>query len=434
MDRATGQYLDRHAEPEGRLALDLLQDAPPKTHAICIPACNEDERFLQTLETLCGLLTAENTLLVLVVNGAEDSPATVHEGNQRFLDMLRSHLGAPPGAMVICRKNTLDLLLVDRASPGQRLPEKQGVGLARKIACDIAVALHAHGKVRSPWILSTDADVALAPDTLDALPADDAPGSATLYPFVHSLEGGPDQQRAMVQYETFLHYHVLGLRFAGSPFATHAIGSLIAVNARSYAAVRGFPRRMAGEDFYLLNKLRKVAPLHELPGPRIRIRGRISHRVPFGTGAAVKRLSSQPAEAYRVYPPTLYEGLRRWQAALEAFSADPDPRLLVDLGTDALGEDLAQALDTLGALDAARDASGRAQPGPALAKRLLDWNDAFRSLKLLHALRDRAHPAIPLDEALRTAPFLPALQGDDPREHLVQLRTRVESHSPDSTD
>jgi hypothetical protein len=276
--------------------------------------------------------------------------------------------------------------------------------------------------------------VALAPDTLDALPADDAMGSAALYPFVHSLEGGPEQQRAMVQYETFLHYHVLGLRFARSPFASHAIGSLIAVNARSYAAVRGFPRRMAGEDFYLLNKLRKVAPLHELAGPRIRIRGRISHRVPFGTGAAVKRLSSQPAEAYRVYPPTLYEGLRRWQAALEAFSEDPDPGRLDDLGTDALGEDLAQSLDTLGARDAARDASQRARPGPALAKRLLDWNDAFRSLKLLHALRDRAHPAIPLAEALRTASFLPALQGDDPREHLVQLRTQVESHSPDSTD
>jgi hypothetical protein len=434
MDHATRQYLDRHAEPEARLALELLQDSPSKTHAICIPACNENERFLQTLDTLCGLHAAGDTLIVLVVNGAKDSPDTVHEGNQRFLALLRSHLGAAKGTLVTCRKSSLDLVLVDRASPGQRLPEKQGVGLARKIACDIAVALHAHGKVRSPWILSTDADVALAPDTLDALPADDARFSAALYPFVHSLEGDPDQQRAMVQYETFLHYHVLGLRFARSPYANHAIGSLIAVNARSYAAVRGFPRRMAGEDFYLLNKLRKIAPLHELAGPRIRIRGRISHRVPFGTGAAVKRLSSQPAEAYRVYPPTLYEALRRWQATLEAFSKDPDPRRLDDLGTDALGEDLAQALNTLGALDAARDASGRARPGPALAKRLLDWNDAFRSLKLIHALRDRAHPAIPLDEALRTASFLPALQGDDPREHLVQLRAQVESHSPDSTD
>jgi hypothetical protein len=434
MNHATRQYLDRHAEPEAGRALDLMQHSPPKTHAICIPACNEDAGFLQTLDTVCGLHTARDTLLVLVVNGAEDSPDTVHEGNQRFLALLRSHLDFAPGTMVICRKNSLDLLLVDRASPGHRLPEKQGVGLARKIACDIAVALHAHGRVRSPWILSTDADVALAPDTLDALPADDAPGSAALYPFVHSLEGDPEQQRAMVQYETFLHYHVLGLRFARSPYANHAIGSLIAVNAQSYAAVRGFPRRRAGEDFYLLNKLRKVAPLLDLPGPRIQIRGRVSHRVPFGTGAAVKRLSAQPAEAYRVYPPTLYEGLRRWQAALAAFSAEPDPRLLVELGEDALGEDLAHALDTLGALDAARDASQRARPGHALAKRLLDWNDAFRSLKLLHALRDRAHPAIPLDVALRTASFLPALQGDDPREHLVQLRTQVESHSPDSTD
>jgi hypothetical protein len=55
-------------------------------------------------------------------------------------------------------------------------------------------------------------------------------------------------------------------------------------------------------------------------------------------------------------------------------------------------------------------------------------------LKLLHALRDNAHPAIPLAEALRTAAFLPQLQGDNPQEHLAQLRTLVESHSPDCTD
>ncbi len=434
MDRATRKYLDRHAEAEADRALDLLSNAPPKTHAICIPACDEDERFLQTLDTVCRLHKAKDTLLVLVVNGAKDSPDRVHEGNRAFLSLLRDHLYASPGAMAHCRKNSLEILLLDRASPGLLLPEKQGVGLARKIACDIAVALHAHGKVRSPWILSTDADVALPPDTLAALPAASFRASAALYPFTHSLEGDSEHRRAMVQYETFLHYHVLGLRFAGSPFANHTIGSLIAVHAQCYAAVRGFPRRMAGEDFYLLNKLRKVAPLQELPGPRIQIRGRTSHRVPFGTGAAVHRLSNQPAADYRVYPPILYEGLRRWQAVLEGFSKNPNPKRIEELGDDPLAEELSRALFGLGAFVAAKDAAGRAQPGPALAKRLLEWNDAFRSLKLLHALRDQAYPAIPLAEALRTAPFVHPLTSADPRKHLVQLRDQVEHHPPGSTD
>ena len=65
-------------------------------------------------------------------------------------------------------------------------------------------------------------------------------------------------------YEYSLRYYVAGLTYAQSPYAFHTIGSTMAVNAEHYASVRGFPRREAGEDFYLLNKLAKVGSVHTL--------------------------------------------------------------------------------------------------------------------------------------------------------------------------
>ena len=62
-------------------------------------------------------------------------------------------------------------------------------------------------------------------------------------------------------------YYVAGLAMAGSRYAHHSLGSTIAVHAKTYAAVRGYPKRSAGEDFYLLNKICKLAPVERLAGP-----------------------------------------------------------------------------------------------------------------------------------------------------------------------
>ena len=85
-------------------------------------------------------------------------------------------------------------------------------------------------------------------------------------------------------------YYVAGLAMAGSRYAHHSLGSTIAVHAKTYAAVRGYPKRSAGEDFYLLNKICKLAPVERLAGPALSIEARISARVPFGTGPALRRL------------------------------------------------------------------------------------------------------------------------------------------------
>ena len=79
-------YLNGHAEA-------LIHDAPALQSdvdwVVCIPACDEDARFAGTLKSLCAVDGADSSLLILVVNGAEDAPDSVHEGNRLFLEWIR---------------------------------------------------------------------------------------------------------------------------------------------------------------------------------------------------------------------------------------------------------------------------------------------------------------------------------------------------------
>ena len=57
-----------------------------------------------------------------------------------------------------------DLLIIDRTQTGLVLPDDQGVGLARKIGADVALAVWAGGGIESPWIHCSDADVVFPAD------------------------------------------------------------------------------------------------------------------------------------------------------------------------------------------------------------------------------------------------------------------------------
>src|SRR5262249_56888321 len=120
-------------------------------------------------------------------------------------------------------------------------------------------------------------------DPLSGLPR----GPAFLFPFCHRGSPPPVLADAMHRYEIFLRYYLLGLADAGSPYAFHTLGSAIAVNPMAYAMVRGFPRRLAGEDFHFLNKVAKIGSILRMGGAPIVIEGRRSHPAPFGTRAAL---------------------------------------------------------------------------------------------------------------------------------------------------
>jgi hypothetical protein len=239
-----------------------------------------------------------------------------------------------------------------------------------------------------------------------------------IYPFCHVRSGDEAVDQATLTYELALRYHVLGLRSAGSAYGFHTIGSTLCAGSQAYAHVRGFPKRQAGEDFYLLDKLAKLGPLAAAPGAPVRIRARVSDRVPFGTGPRVAELARGRAAGVEpnVYHPEVYAVLARTLAALSTLA---DRREL-----DAFSRSVPAT-----ALAALRDLGFEAEAGRALAesktrqvllRRLLTWFDALRSLRFIHALRDAAFPNVPLRSALATAPFVPEAARDVAEEQALE--------------
>jgi hypothetical protein len=301
-----------------------------------------------------------------------------------------------------------DVLVVDRTSPGFRLPKRQGVGLARRIGCDIAAALAARQAFTGELIACTDADSVLPADYFARL---DAPRSerisALLLPFHHEPSGVESVDRATELYELSLRYYVLGLERAGSPYAFQTLGSSIAIDVDCYAKVRGFPRLRAGEDFYILCKLAKVLPVRRDFGEPIRIRSRRSARVPFGTGAGVAKLEGRELV---LYAPRSFEVLGAWLRCLNEFAKVRDfGSALSQL--EGLSPEERGALDVLLVdLHAERtvNEASRSTPGGGLCRRLHTWFDGFRTLKLIHALRERCLPDQGFREALAGAELLGA--------------------------
>jgi hypothetical protein len=372
---AIDKYLSRWAEPEHRIAERVRARFGA---AVVVPAM--DEPF----ELLAGLAPCAGALVVLVVNARDDAPERVHRANAELIARLARQaepLGREPPAW-LARAGELDVLVVDRSSPGFRLPARQGVGLARRIGADLALALYRAGRVEAPFIGSTDADVELPSDYVSALAAKPPDAVALTFPFEHVGSGDAALDRATELYERWLHHYVEGLSRAGSPFAFHTVGSALAVRAEAYAQVRGFPRRLAAEDFHLLDKLAKLGPVVAARSAPIRIRARRSHRVPFGTGPAVARIEAgNPPPFYR---DRSFELLGVWLRALDAFAAHRDA---ARLRAEVAGHpSLRAALDALGALDAAVSEQAQAPDAERLARRLRTSFGALQTLRLVRAL------------------------------------------------
>ncbi len=357
-------------------------------------------------------------LIVVVLNAREDSPLAVHEANAaaRARLMAAGPARPLPGSSPITEVTAAHgrLLLVDRAQPGHFLPEGQGVGLARKIGNDVALALHADGRIASSWIHNTDADTLLPNDYFDQTSGISEGGeAAAVYFFEHRFAEEPALAEAARLYEISLRYYTLGLAWASSPYAYEAMGSCIAVRPEAYAAVRGFPRKNAAEDFYVLNKLAKVGSILRLAGTPLRLEGRASDRVPFGTGRAVSDLVSKrrALAGFRLYHPTVFAHLGAWLRILER-TARSGGRM--DAAISELPRDnpffradlLVEALEKMQAFPAIREAIERSSGDPAtMLRHFHAWFDAFRTLKLVHALRDGGLKSPGYREALAEAPF-----------------------------
>jgi len=409
------KYLARYAVPEARLPLAL-----PRVyeHVLVVPALAEDAGFVDSVrhafQQHAGDPQPSRGLLLLVVNATPDTPDAMLARNRELMLGLEARARArellqrdPPISWLDL--GAFDAVVVDRSSPGHQLPARQGVGLARKLGADLALAFKARHLIRADGFGSTDADATLPAGYFSAGEQAMVDAAAGIFPFVHAPSSEASLDSATFAYELSLRYYVLGLSEAGSSYAYHSLGSTLYVRFDAYARVRGFPRRQAGEDFYLLDKLAKLGAVERLAAPLIRIRARRSMRVPFGTGPGVQRLldADAGADALSLYAPRTFAVLGEVLASLTEFAGSRDvDRLRRRLGELPEAHAVLGYLDTLGIGEVLPDALRQAKDSSQLSRWLEVWFDALRSLRLIHTLRDHCHPAMPWRQALADAPFL----------------------------
>jgi hypothetical protein len=370
----SNQYLARHAEPEAAHYAALLAGRH-YSNSLVIPAYKEVPAFLAGLsEWISGQQAA---LVILVLNRPDSADSDCNSPLRtavRALPCLEGDLYRLPGDS--------ELLLVEREAP---LPAAEGVGLARKIGCDIALALRDACIVKSAWLHTSDADARLPQRYFSS--AEEITGAIAISrPFRHDIPDEPAAALPIYLYELRLHYYVLGLRAAGSPYAFQTVGSCISVRADAYAAVRGFPRRSGAEDFYLLNKLAKTGTIASPAEPALELSGRVSDRVPFGTGAAVTRLSDaeDPRTEALFYHPECFVALGQLLEGLEALHGGVSTSQLLPAYAAAV-----EVLEDLGIGAALDHCRSHARNSEAFARHFHQWFDGFRTLKFVHGLRER---------------------------------------------
>ncbi len=364
--------------------------------AIVVPSLAEAANLPQTLESLsrnpANLLDC--FLILIVVNQRVDASAAETADNLETLEML------PHWKQQYELRN---LFWIDAASSGTELPVKQGVGLARKIGLDLALRLLDY-RGADPLLICLDADTLVQPDYLPAITrhfAGTSAGGASI-PYRHRPAADPAGQAAIDRYELFLRTYVLGLELAGSPYAFHTVGSAMACRASAYVVSGGMNRRLAGEDFYFLQQLHKTSGVAELSGTVVHPSPRSSHRVPFGTGRAVGDMLADGEQRLLFYQPVVFSIVREWLARV-AENSEADAESLLQ-GAARISPVLHDFLEQAGFRAAWENLRRHNRESTKLSAAFHGWFDAFRTMRLIHELSDRAYPRIAPEAAV--APLL----------------------------
>ena len=382
---------------------------------VVIPAYAEKENLFTTLSSLAANSdeSLKRTLVICVVNNKAHAPASDKGNNRQTIDILNALIGGQsfpdlqPGddllfALQKISESPLRLGCIDASTPGLETPvHAGGVGMARKIGMDAALRVLENSVNEPRLIICLDADTIVRPDYLTsvrtAMSSRKAQTGIVFYE--HRMPADETGKRAICLYEIFLRYWVLGLKYARSPFAFHSIGSTIVATADAYLAVRGMNRREAGEDFYFLNKLAKIGPICRIHETIVYPSARVSARVPFGTGAAVGKISGDESSGHDLYDPRVFFILKKWIDMMQQSFSLSETWILE------------RARDIDPGLESFLTLRGFPSVWPKIRRNVKDqktcerhfhgWFDGFETLKLVNFLTREFYPRVSMISALK---------------------------------
>jgi len=144
-------------------------------------------------------------------------------------------------------------------------------------------------------------------------------------PYYHRLTGDETLDRAMLRYEIYMRTYVLNLWQIGSPYAFTALGSAIALPVWAYRKTGGITPKKSGEDFYLLQKLRKAGRIITWNTDTVYPATRYSGRVFFGTGPALIKGSKGDWSSYPIYHRSIFNEIHETYLLFEKLFTEDVP-------------------------------------------------------------------------------------------------------------
>ncbi len=246
--------------------------------------------------------------------------------NQTLLSLLNDYRG-------------LSLHILDYTSPGKGWKGKDfGVGWARKVLFDTILKSAQSDDI----LISLDADTRIRPGYLQSIADNfaqhpDIPAIAV--PYYHPLTGDEVCDRAILRYEFYMRNYAINLLRIGSPYGFTAIGSAMAMRAGALRKIGGITPLKSGEDFYLMQKFRKMAAIGLCNEECVYPAARYSSRVDFGTGPAMLKGSRGDWSSYPIFHHSLFEPIDETYRILnQLFTNDLQNPFLDFLQTNAKTE------------------------------------------------------------------------------------------------
>ena len=375
-----------------RVPLQITTPPSPTLGLVVVIPCYNEPDLLATLDSLwrCQRPACSGEIIIVINASTADSPAVQWQNRQTYrqvLAWLTDHQD-PRLAFHVLWFADLDA-------------RSAGVGLARKLGMDEAVARF-HAVARPDGIIvSLDADCLCEPTYLRSIEAhfkaNPRASGGTLY-FEHPLEDNVDARLndGMVQYELFLRYYIHGLRFSGFPYAYYTLGSCMAVRSRVYEKQGGMNRRQGGEDFYFLHKIIPHGDFLEIRDTKVMPSARASERAPFGTGKAQGRWLTSERGDYLVYAPAVFQDLRELFMHLDSlYTQDPKDSAWLS-GMPVV---LREYLMTQGFWERLSEMQNHVASVATFRKRFFQWFNAFRVLKFIHWATANNYPKEPVQTA-----------------------------------
>jgi hypothetical protein len=171
----------------------------------------------------------------------------------------------------------------------------------------------------------------------------------------------------------------------------------MAVLANEYVLAGGMNRRQAGEDFYLIQKLIPGGGYFSINTTAVYPSPRSSFRVPFGTGAAIEKLSGEDSQTWMTYNIDAFGELKEFFSKVDLLYESNKNQLIKSF--ENLPEGLKLFLKSEEWSDKIAEIRNNTSGIQSFRKRFFNWFNMFMIVRYLNTVHLQFFSKIPADEA-----------------------------------